>query len=768
MFVAAIAGIVTLVATIAVIAFALRRRNTQTKGHVNPTRKINQVGTVGVQPEKQAAGFGGNAATQIPQSHTSTGAPSDALRGRFVAMGVLTAAVFGSLTAKLWSMQVLQSSQYATKAEENLYTTVYTPAPRGIIYDYSGIPLVKNNTTYAVLASPDVAGNHDVVMRLSALLGIPFEVVRQRVASTASGAQNDRVVTTDANRRNISFISEHASAFPGVTCETRAVRTYPFGSLAAHVLGYTGTVSDEELANVAEGRDIQSGDVVGKNGVEASYDNMLAGEHGTRTMLTNADGNIEEVISITDPARGNDVYLTIRGTVQRVADETMREYVLSGRCTAASVVCMDARNGEIVALSNYPTYEPESFIGGISSEVWDEFNTEASHYPLMNRAIAGTYPAASTFKAFTAMAALTSGVADSRSSYYCTGTWTGFGPEYPQNCWLTSGHGGLDLVGGIANSCDSVFYEIAKGFFDKQDTLGQTAMQDLVSEYGFGRQTGVDLPGEAAGRVPTPEWKAEYFKDAPEQGEWQGGDMTNMVIGQGYVLATPLQIATGYCGVATGKVYKPHILKEVRNAQGEVVVEFKPEVLYTPDQSEENFKLVREGLRQVIDINDYMQYFEGATYAVAGKTGTAEVEGRKDYALFATYAPADDPKYVVALVAEEGGTTTTTSIPMAARVLVAAMNYDNGTLPDVLTATDGTVYAGSDATAEQQAEATNVQGSAAANNNSVSTSPEQDYSDYTGYDEDSYKEDYDSGASTAYTDYDVSDEDDFTYEEDEG
>ena len=175
MVVALIAGLVTLIVTIAIIVFVLRRRSAAREGRVNPTRKINQVGTVGVAPEKQQAGFGGNAATRIPESHTSTGAPSDALRGRFLAMGVLTAAVFGSLAAKLWSMQVMQSAQYEQKAEENLYTTVYTPAPRGIIYDYSGIPLVKNNTTYTVLASPDVASNHDVIMRLSALLGIPWK-----------------------------------------------------------------------------------------------------------------------------------------------------------------------------------------------------------------------------------------------------------------------------------------------------------------------------------------------------------------------------------------------------------------------------------------------------------------------------------------------------------------------------------------------------------------------------------------------------------------
>ena len=257
-------------------------------------------------------------------------------------------------------------------------------------------------------------------------------------------------------------------------------------------------------------------------------------------------------------------------------------------------------------------------------------------------------------------------------------------------------------MGGIANSCDTVFYEIAKGFFDRQGELGLNAMQDYVCEYGFGQQTGIDLSGEAEGRIPTAEWKSEYFKDAPEQGEWQGGDMSNMVIGQGYVLVTPLQIAAGYCGVATGTVYKPHVLKEVRNSLGEVVFEHKTEVLAQPTQSADNLRVVQEGLREVVTLNDYTTFFEGADYAVAGKTGTAEVEGKKDYSLFACYAPADDPRYVTAIVCEESPITVTSAIPMAAAVLKAAMDYDSGRLADTMTTTDGILYAGADATAAQQ------------------------------------------------------------------
>ncbi len=695
MLFAIIAGLATLAAAAVVVVVVLKRRKKGSDGVVSQAN-FNSIDTFGVGPSAKAKhGFGG-AEPQVSHSQTASGSPGESLQSRFVAMGVLGAAIFGSLAAKLWSMQVMQSASYSRQAAENLYTTVYTPAPRGIIYDASGIALVKNKSSFTILATSDVANNYDVVLRLSALLGIPFEIVRQRILDSSTGAQNNRVVTSDASLRNLAFISEHADAFTGITCETRTTRVYPYKALAAHALGYISTVSDTELNNPPAGRNIESGDLVGKSGVEATYEDLLAGDHGTRTLLTDADGNVQEVVSETDPTRGNDLYLTIRGPVQQVSDQTMRDTIApngklgSSLGTAAALICLDARNGEVVALSNFPTYTPESFIGGISQDVWDQFNTEDSHYPLMDRVVSGAYPAASTYKAFTAMAALTYGIATSTTTYNCTGTWTGFGSDYPQKCWLETGHGTLDLIGGIAHSCDVVFYDIAKGFWDKQDSLGLTAMQSYIEEYGFGRVTGIDLAGEAAGRVPTPQWKAEYFKDAPEQATWQGGDMTNMSIGQGYVLVTPVQLACGYMGIATGKIYKPHLLKEVRNSFGDTVVKAKAEQTYTPEMTNENVAVVREGLKQVMTLNGYTSKFlPDIDYVIAGKTGTAEVAGKSDYTWFAGYAPADDPKFVVACVVEEGKVTTTTSVPIGMAVLNAAMESEAGTIDKTMSAISG-------------------------------------------------------------------------------
>jgi penicillin-binding protein 2 len=694
---AIIAGIVTLIAVVAVIVIVVKRRHTRNEAHVLPTGKVRSIETFGVNPIEQKGRFGPSQTASIPAARPSSGMPGEMLRPRFVAMGVLAAAVFGSLSAKLWSMQVLHSAQYSDQARENLYTTVYTPAPRGIIYDADGIALVKNRSSYTVLASADVAEDHDVILRLSALLGIPFEVVRQRILDTSSGAQNNRVVAEDVSLRNLAFISEHLDAFPGVICDTRTARTYPYGALGAHVLGYTGTISEEELAQVSEGRTVESGDMVGKSGIEQHYDDILAGDHGTRTLLTDASGNVQQVINETEPTRGNDVILTLRAPIQQVADNALREVIApgghlgGGRGTGGAIVCMDCRNGEVVAMASFPTFEPDTFIGGITQDMWNSFNTEESRYPLMNRAIAGTYPAASTFKAFVSSGALAYDVATKKSKYTCTGTWTGFGEDYPQNCWLLSGHGEMDIVSGIANSCDVVFYEIGKAFYEKAGKLGDDCLQRYIETFGFGSATGIDIYGEAAGRIPTPAWKAEYFKDVPEEAEWVGGDMSNMSIGQGYVLVTPLQMCCAYCGIATGTIYRPHLLKEVRNSSGETVVSVEPEVMAQPEMRDADISLVRKGLKEVIEVNQYTyKYFGDIGCTVAGKTGTAEVAGQTDYTWFACYAPADDPKYVVSCVCEQGAVTDTTTVNMSSQVLQAAIEYENNELESKLTSISAT------------------------------------------------------------------------------
>lgn len=681
-------AIIVILATIVVLAVValiiFRVRSQSNKVGSSKKMRVNSISSVGVSSHMPKVTSGSpTVVSHSPYAGSSSAGAGD--RSRFLAIGVLVAGVFAALTAKLFSLQIVSSAQYREEATENLYTTVKTPAPRGVIYDADGIALVTNRQVQTVLADAEVANNHDVLLRLSALLGLPYDVVRNRVLDSSSGAQSQRVVASDVSLRETAFITEHIDAFPGVTTQMRTTRSYPYGALAAHLLGYTGTASEEDLSNASEGQDIESGDAVGKSGVEQTYNSVLSGDHGQRVLITDASGTVQQVVSETAPSKGSDVYLTVSAKVQHIADLALKDLIDNKKGTAASLVCMDVETGGIVALSNYPTYEPEHFIGGISQEVWDEYQTEESHYPLMNRAIAGTYPAASCFKAFTGLAGLTYGFADSEKTWLCSGTWTGFGEEYPQNCWELNGHGYLGIRQGIVVSCDVVFYEIARDFYNARQSIGNDAMQDFIKEFGYAKVTGIDLSGEAEGRIPTPEWKANYFRDVPAEAQWLPGDMSNMSIGQGYVLVTPIQVVRAYAAVATGRLLKPHLLREVRNSQGDIAITAQTVEDSRPDVDEANYKIMRDALNGVtLESADVAEDFGGLDFTAAAKTGTAEVAGKQDLAWFACYAPYEKPRFAIAMCVEEGGSGSSVASPVAAKVMDAAIKFDNKALDEEL------------------------------------------------------------------------------------
>ena len=695
MLVAIIAAVVAALVAAAIIVVVLSVRNRTKTPYANSGKKeVQQLSTVGV---GSSGGFArGKGASSRPESdvqvksgHANSKKPADSLKGRFTGVSIFSVAVFGTLAAKLWSMQILSNEDYSNKAASNLYTTVSTPAPRGYIYDADGIALVKNRSSQTVLADADVVDDHDVVARLSAVLGIPQAIVRQRIQSTTAGAQSQRVVASDVRLRDVAFIAEHSDAFSGVTVETRTVRDYPFGALCAHALGYTGTPSEDQVSKAPSNRDIQLTDDVGKSGIESAYDNLLAGDHGQRVVTVDAQGNVVDVVSETKATRGSDVYLTIKGSVQYAADEALASLIApsdgvigTGKGVGGAVVAMNVRDGSIIALSSYPTFDPTNWVGGLSTEANNVYNSDSAHAPLQNRVTAGLYAAASTFKPFTGLAGLEYGFAEGRS-WDCTGKWDGFNTGSPQWCWYHNGHGYLDFRGGIVNSCDVVFYEIAKSFFyaskSQGGNLSDTAIQEMVQRFDFGKKAGIDIGGEVEGLVPTPEWKATRWRNVPANATWTGGDYTNMIIGQGDVQVTPIQVAVAYGGIATGKIMKPHLLKEVRNASGQTVVSYESEVVTEPDVDQRYLEIVRDALRGVVTENEGIaSLFAESGIKAAGKTGTAEHTDKGDDAWFVCYAPYDDPKYVVATVIEQGGGGSAVAAPVGAKVMEAVMAADAG------------------------------------------------------------------------------------------
>ena len=631
--------------------------------------------------DEHASASGAPAGTQ-----SMGGATAESNKGisrRFFIFFGLVCAAIGALFVRLWSMQLVSGKEYSAQAESNRITEYKTAAARGRIYDRNGKELVVNRLSFAVLVNSEVQNNEGVLQRLSNVLGIPRQTIDKLAASESEGAQADRLVALDVADRTVAYISEHPSAFPGVQVEARTVRSYPMGSLAAHVLGYTGTISQAELKNQSTGITYENGDTVGKDGVEQAFENYLQGDHGVKRVEINAVGEVVSQLDTVDPVQGNDIRLTIDADIQAVAENALEQAFedahSNGYLNAQSgaLICMDCTNGEIIAMASAPTFDPSEFIGGVSTETWESLTDEESGYPLSNRCIAGQFPAASTFKGFTGLAGLQHGYASDGSVWNCEGTWTGFGEAWPQKCWNVYGHGNIGFHMGIVESCDVVFYEIAKRFYQENST--GTVLQDYLNSWGFGSKTGIELPGEAAGRVPTPQWKKEYNRDAPENQAWQPGDVSNLIIGQGDLLVSPLQIACGYAGLATGRIPKPVLLHSVVSNDGKTNVvegsQFQGSN-FTPEFTQENIEIMRSGFRDVVADGSVKKVFSGMATATSGKTGTGEVAGKDNMGWYVGFGPNDNPKYVCVCCIEEGGSGGSCAAPAVRQVLSAVFGEE--------------------------------------------------------------------------------------------
>jgi len=597
------------------------------------------------------------------------------LKGRFAALGIVVLLVLGALLLRLWSMQVLAGDDYTVMAEDNRVREITIDAPRGRILDRNGIPLVTNRPTLAVCVAPSAKGDEDLIARLSTVLGMPVSEITERISSVKEEALRPRVVMIDATQQVVSYLAEHESEFPGVEVQVLPIREYPNGNLAAHVLGYTGEISEDQIAE-PEFVDYALGDVVGKAGAEAQFESALQGDRGYRRIEVDATGQPRRIIEEVEPIAGRDVVLTIDSKVQKVAEQALVKALEDAhkddftKAKAGAAVAVDIKTGEVIAMASVPTYDPTLFLGGISTEDWEKLTSKDSEYPLNNRAITGLYPPASTFKAMTGLAGLQYGVTREWSTYDCEGRWTAMGEQWPKSCWDKSGHGGISFHDGVAESCDVVFYEIGYDFYKQKDEK----LQKFAKSFGFGSKMGIDLPGEASGRVPDALWKRTFNENYPEYQKWLPGDTVNLAIGQGDMLATPLQVASVYAGIANdGKVMTPHVLKEVLDDTGKPVKTRDAEVAYEPQISQANLAIMRRSLEDVISDGTAKGVFRGFDSSVAGKTGTAQVANKDDYAWFTAYAPADEPRYAVAVAIEQGGHGGSVAGPAAREILSALL-----------------------------------------------------------------------------------------------
>ena len=602
----------------------------------------------------------------------------EAVKTRVAGFIFVIVAVLIVLTVRLWSMQVIHGDEYLAQATANRTRTATTPAPRGRILDRNGVELVTNRSSMVVLAPASLAQDEEMVARLAGVLKMQPQDIIDRVSTVKEAPLDLRVVAVDVPIETISYLAERATEFPGIEVDARAVREYPQGTLAAHVLGYTGAISQQDLDN-DEFSGYFASDIVGKTGAERSFERVLQGVRGTRILEVTASGGVNQVIEDTAPVPGQDVVLTIDAEVQQVAEEALLDAIADAKkknfrkANAASVVAIDITNGEVLAMANFPSYDPAEFLGGISQDRWEELTSKESNFPLTNRAMMSVYPPASTFKAFTALAALEEGFVNSGTTTVCTGRWAGYGEPWGKWCWDHSGHGTQNLRQALENSCDTYFYEAGK----KLDTQGEEAIQRVAREFGYGSETGIDLPGEAPGRMPDAAWKKAWNEDYPEYQNWVPGDTINISIGQGDVLASPLQVAVSYASIANdGVAIKPHVFKSVLDASGNEVIAAQPEVLIESSASDAALRAVRGGLEAVISTGTGRGAFVGFDVRTAGKTGTAEMNNQDDYAWYVGYGPVDSPRYAVAVVVEQGGSGGGVAAPAARQVLAALMGLE--------------------------------------------------------------------------------------------
>jgi penicillin-binding protein 2 len=625
-------------------------------------------------------------------------------RLRLGVLGIVVIALFVALFARLWYLQVLSSESFTEAAEANRIRVVQVEAPRGRILDRDGAVLVDNRVSIVVtvdrvrFAELDDEDRTAMLERLAAELtryGSPatVEQLLDRVNDVRYSRYAPVPVAEDVTEELKIYVEEHEEVFPSVAVERVAVRRYPFGTRAAHVIGYVGEINDVELADRAnKPKTYIRGNQIGKTGIERIYEDDLRGVPGQTVFEVDALGDPVRVLDdrSTPPIPGDDVWLTIDLETQALSEDLLAQALeaarnrrvsgsnLPNRGNAGSVVVTDPRNGEVLAMASYPVFDPRDFVNGISTTRWEFLNSTEADRPILNRAIQGEYAPGSTFKLFTGLAAMVHGLRTPDQPFLDTGTFTL--DECRGQCTFrnagSKAYGTVDMSRAMTVSSDAYFYSIGADFWAARGRLGDEAMQETIRLFGFDQETGVPLPSEQDGRIPTPRQRKAQYEANPDlflTGDWFTGDNVNMSIGQGDVAATPLQLANSYATFANGGTrYAPNIARKVtRGGSPETVKRsFEPRINGRVDIPEEFRQSLLEGLigvttRQGGTATTTFADFPNDTYPIAGKTGTAEVDKKADTAVFAAFGPAHAPEYQVAIILEESGFGGTAAAPVA-------------------------------------------------------------------------------------------------------
>ena len=623
---------------------------------------------------------------------------------RVKVLATLVLVMFATLTTRLWFLQVLAAEQFKREAKLNAVRLIEVPAPRGVINDANGEPLVDNRASVVITINRQALGDQTerVLFDLSQLLDVPADELGSRLDDPRYYVFSPIPVAIDVPKRVAYYIKEHWIDFPGVDVLQVPVRRYPSGSVGAHVLGYLGQVSKDKLKDPGFA-DYEPGDLVGVSGVESYYERDLAGTQGLVKYRVNSAGQNLGLIGEQPPVAGNDVTLTIDARTQELTEGSLKAGIEHARtlvesesgylkANAGAAVVLDPQTGAIEAMASFPSFDPSVFTRSISEREFKRRFGEARGLPLLNRAIQGQYPPGSTYKPFVAASALQREIVTTGQYYPCPGSWTAPFEEsdpdamqYVFDNWTAADLGSMTIATALAKSCDTIFYPMGYRYWDlfyvnddeaANGVVSHEPMQRDLGTFGFGSQTRVDLSFEQDGRVPDAEWKQTIHDLYPEsfpEGEWFPGDFILMTIGQGDTLVTPLQLATAFGALENdGKICVPHVLDRVVAPDETVVREYQQNCRRVRID-ERHLRYVRDALTGTVTGGGTA----GAAFAgfpfdavwVAGKTGTAEVDPKQDYSWFAAMTAGGGQEHVVVVLVEQGGHGATTAAPIARHII---------------------------------------------------------------------------------------------------
>ncbi len=592
-------------------------------------------------------------------------------RRRLEIAGIVAAVLFLALFVRFVWLQLVQYDHYHALAENNRISLVPAPPSRGVIYDRENMVLAQNFSAYTLEITPSKAGKLDETMDRLAEIVVIEAGDRKRFKKLLAESKNFESIPIRnlLTEEDAARFAVNRYRFPGVEVKARQFRQYPFGAGFSHVVGYIGRIGEKDQERLAEAgvdANYRGTDHIGKLGIEARYEPWLHGRTGIEKVETDSSGRAVRLLSRSAPVAGYNIYLHLDAKLQQVAEKVFGDY-------RGALVALDPRNGGVLALVSKPGFDPNLFVDGIDSATWKELNDSLDR-PLINRALRGIYPPGSTIKPFMGLAGAELGVRKPGDTISDPGYFTLSGSSHRYRDWKKDGHGTVDLKRSITISCDTYYYGLAH-------QMGIERMSGFLSQFGFGKRTGVDLDGELAGLMPTPEWKKKRFNQP-----WWPGETVVAGIGQGYVLATPMQLAVATMAIANdGVIYRPQLIRAWRDPATGKVGYAAPQTLDKIKLSPQYLRLVKEAMVDVT-LPGGTASIAGANtpYPFAGKTGTAQVVGIKqgakyvesqvharhrDHALFIAFAPADNPKIVVAVMVENGGHGGSTAAPVARKVI---------------------------------------------------------------------------------------------------